>query len=134
MGKVLGIDYGNKRVGLAISDDEKILAVVLGVVERIRENIWEALAEIIRNQQIELIVIGLPISMAGASTPQTMEVEQFIDECRSRFEIPVDTMDERLSSIEADSLARDMKKYSRDAISALLILQSYLDSHQKSIR
>lgn len=135
MPRILGIDYGEKRVGLAVSDPLNIIAQPLTTL--IRDDSWgwwHQLEAIIVEQEIVSIVVGYPLTMKGTISRQTEEVDRFILDLGERMTIPIDRYDERLTSVAAKrSLIRQGIKASRnkeavDTTAAALILQDYLDS------
>lgn len=133
--KILGIDYGSKRIGLAISDELGITARPLEVI--VRKNIdrdLDVLEKIIRDNKAEQIVLGLPLRLDGTRGIQCEKVEKFAAALKERFSLPVILWDEALSTWEADELmiAAGIKSTKRrtmvDKIAAGIILQSYLNS------
>lgn len=121
--KILGIDYGTKRVGLAISDETQTLARELNILSP--KEFWWGIKDLIAAEAIERIVIGLPLNMSGGSTQSTEAAQKFYDELQERFpEIPLEFMDERLSSVMAESMGR---KKDVDSLAAQIVLQNYLD-------
>ncbi|HEX3099934.1 MAG TPA: Holliday junction resolvase RuvX [Patescibacteria group bacterium] len=121
--KILGIDYGTKRVGLAISDETQTLARELAILSP--KEFWQQVKELVENESIERVVIGLPLNMSGESTASTEAAQEFSDELQKRFpELPIEFMDERLSSVMAESMGR---KTDVDSLAAQIILQNYLD-------
>ncbi len=138
-GRILGLDYGEKRVGLALSDPLGITAQPLSLLDR--ENDPKVIGEIeklIGPHEVELVLVGLPISLSGKDSPQTKRTRRFISKLRKRLSVKVIHWDERLSTAEADRALRDMevrpreRKKRRDVVAAQLILQGYLD--QRSAR
>ncbi len=127
--KILGIDYGEKRIGLALADSELTLAVPLEIIENKGTNfVLDKLSEICQKEEIEKIVTGMPITLAGGESEKTREVKRFVDQLKNKLDIDIETEDERLSTKMVDSLAKDKRK-PKDAVSAMIILQSYLDKH-----
>jgi len=122
--RYLGIDYGTKRIGLAMGDSETKTAVVFGAV-----NNAQAIKEIIERENINVIVVGAPYSVANVNYQLPKNFQKFLAELKAALpgaEIILE--DERLSSKYADSLAGDKKtKAGRDEIAAVSILQGYLD-------
>lgn len=133
--KFLGIDYGSKRIGLAISDELGITARPLAIIER--KNIdrdIEVLGNVIRENNAGQIVLGLPLRLDGTRGIQCEKVERFAAVLRERLPVPVILWDEALSTWEADELmiaaginSRKRRKMV-DKIAAGIILQSYLNS------
>ena len=138
-GRILAVDVGARRVGLAISDASRTLARPLetiavtsaaDAVERIARRIDELDQE---DEGIAAIVVGMPSSLDGTPTPQTAQVRAFIARLRARTPLPIATEDERLTSREAESrLAvreKDWRKRKAqiDAVAASVFLQDYLD-------
>lgn len=141
--RILALDVGRRRVGVAISDPSAMLARplmtidVAGVdaVDRVAAEIERLAAE---EDGLETVVIGLPRRLDGAASAETAQVEKFIARLADRVRVPIATEDERLSSREAESrLAlreRDWRKRKAvlDAAAAAVILQDYLDRHSDS--
>ncbi len=134
---VLGIDFGSKRVGLAISDAEGEFAFPAGTLERrggARD--FEALAEVIAERGVEQIVLGLPLHMNGKAGPEADRVRSFAAELTQRTGIPVDFMDERLTSAEAERVLRSTggsgskRRKKVDTIAASIILRTYLEQQR----
>ena len=138
-GRILAVDVGARRVGLAISDASRTLARPLetisvsseaDAVERVARRIGQLDAE---DEGIAAVVVGLPSSLDGSQTPQTQAVRAFIASLQTRTRTPIVTEDERLTSREAESrLAvreKDWRKRKRqlDAVAASVFLQDYLD-------
>ena len=121
--KYLGIDWGEKRIGLAIGDSETRTAIPHKIVEDI-----DNIVEIINKEEINKIIIGLPIKMDEKKSISYEKAKKFINQLKNKIRIPIETVDERLTSKAADALVGDKKtKAEKDAISAMFILQSYLD-------
>ena len=120
----LGIDWGEVRIGLALGDDEIRIASPFKVVGSIGEII-----QVIKDENIDVVVIGKPISITNYKLRITNnKYNKFVNELEKRVKIPIKFVDERLSSKAADALVGDKKtKASRDAVAAMLILQTYLD-------
>ncbi len=130
----LGLDVGDKRIGVALSDPGGILASPLTIIDRIDEKqALEAIIDIINQYQVRQIVVGLPRSMDGSIGKQAEKVKAFTQELCSHTEVPVEFRDERLTTVSARRLmqAARTKKTKRkvrdDAVAAALILQGYLD-------
>ena len=133
--RVLGIDYGQKRLGLALSDEEGILASPLSSYSRrILDEDLDFLAALAKEKQVRQIVVGLPRSMNGSLGEMAKEVLAFVATLKEKIHIPTVTFDERLSSTEAErvliqaDLSRKRRKTLRDGLAAVLILQGYLET------
>lgn len=123
MSKYLGIDWGEKRIGLALGDSETKIATPFKTVAGIDE-----LLELIKEEEIEVVVLGKPVSILNSEFPISEKFKNFLNELKENLNIPIELVDERLSSKAADALEGSKKtKASRDEIAAMLILQSYLD-------
>ena len=127
-GKVLGLDYGTKNVGLAISDTIQSQAFVYDTIT-MGKKFWDVLNKIIEQEKIDKIVVGLPLSMKGEFTQKTEEVVYFIEILETHVKIPVETEDERLSTVEGQKFSGG---HGRDESAARVILQSYLDRKNNS--
>ena len=139
MGRVLGLDYGDSRIGLALSDPLKIIASPLKTISnKSSEFIKKKLSDLIIDNDIELIVVGLPISLKGKETEQTKKVKLFIKKINC-FDIPIFTQDERLSSISAkksliiQKIKTGHNKQLIDSTAAAIFLQQFLDIRKKSV-
>lgn len=132
--KILCLDVGDKRIGMAVSDDLGLTAQNKGVIER--KNIKSDLSEIlnvIKTSQVGELVIGIPRNMNGSLGPQAEKVLAFIDKLKSKTDIPIYQWDERLSSSAVEKVLikakvrRQKRKKVIDAMAAQYILQGYLD-------
>jgi putative Holliday junction resolvase len=130
--RCLGLDIGDRRIGVALSDPNGILATPLDIINRTDEAAdIAAINRIISQHQVGKIIIGLPRSMDGSIGSQAEKVKTFTEGLSRHIEIPLEFRDERLSTVSAKRLMRDTKKTSRragdDAVAAAVILQAYLD-------
>jgi len=132
--KILGIDYGEKRIGLAISDELEKFAFEYRVIENWNnEDLIEYLRQLINLEQIEKIVVGLPKNMQGEDTEKTQEVRDFAAMLENCLDIEIIFEDERLTSKMVDKVLRSMNisqkeaRKRKDMVAAKYILQSYLD-------
>jgi len=130
----LGLDIGDKRIGVALSDPGGILASPLTIINREDDELdIKAITDIIDQHQVGQIVAGLPRSMDGSIGKQAEKVKAFTQELCSHTDVPVEFRDERLTTVSAKQLMREAstKKTSKraryDAIAAAIILQGYLD-------
>ncbi|MDP2692462.1 MAG: Holliday junction resolvase RuvX [bacterium] len=116
---ILGIDYGKKRIGLAWVQVGLDVVLPYGIVGNIDE-----LVELIKREGINKLVVGMPIGLDGNENDNTARVRKFAEELINKTKLPLEFVDERFSSRQADSMGGDV---SRDEKSAMVILQSYLD-------
>ncbi|TSC95642.1 MAG: putative holliday junction resolvase [Parcubacteria group bacterium Athens1014_10] len=122
MSKIIAIDYGEKRIGLAITDQrQKIVFPYLTLVND--KFFLKNLKKICQKEKVEKIIIGLPLSLNSQETVQTQEVREFTGLLKENFEIPIIEEDERLTSKMADKLSAK----NRDEKAAMIILESYLE-------
>ena len=124
--KILGLDYGEKRIGLAISDETLTLARELTILSP--KEIWKHLSLIILEHEVTKIVLGWPLNMSGEMTQKTREVESFKRELEEKTGLPVEVIDERLSSQMAQNLPGGLKNV--DSLAAQIFLQNYLDKQK----
>lgn len=132
-GRLLGLDVGGKRIGVAISDEGQILSSPWGMVEQGARSIGE-IGSIVRETGAIAIVAGLPTGMSGREGAQAAETRRFADSVGLELGLPLSYWDERLTSTQAERMLVDagMRRKDRrgqiDALAASLMLQSYLDS------
>ncbi len=132
--RILGLDVGERRIGVAVADQRVRVALPVAVVER-RElpADLDAIARLAQDQGAEAIVIGLPISLNGSLGPQAEVVKAFGRELSARLSLPIEYWDERLSTVEAQRRLTSAgkkgpkAKAQRDALAAAIVLQSYID-------
>lgn len=125
--KILGIDYGEKRIGLAISDESQTFARELNIISP--KEFWEQLNQLISDQYIGRIVLGWPLNMSGGNTRKTEEVKSFKLKVESETGFAVEITDERLSSVHAEKISGNKKNL--DSLAAQILLQNYLDRMRK---
>ncbi len=131
-GRLLGLDIGGKRIGVAISDEMGLIASPVGMVPRGPRSGREIHDHAVRLGAVGL-VIGLPVGLSGREGPQANEVRAFVDEIAPEIGLPVEWWDERLTtaiaekSLIASGTRRDKRKQQVDAAAAAVILQGYLD-------
>ena len=136
MGRVLGLDYGDKRVGVALSDPTRFLASPHTMIERSSDaEVIQRIAAICAQQQVDLIVIGLPLNMNGTRGPAVEKALAFKEQLHAALpEMAMATWDERLSTVSAQRVlidagkTRQKRKGLEDQIAAQFILQNYLDA------
>ncbi len=133
--RILALDLGKKRIGMALSDPLRITAQGLPNLERTNKRAdLDALGEIVREHGVGLILLGNPINMRGAEGRQSGWVREFADAIRERLGVAVELWDERLTSVEAGRVLRqsgisiEKRAAAVDRLSAVILLQSYLDS------
>ena len=135
MSRVLGIDYGERRIGLALSDPMGIIAKPLRTIDR--KKTTDYISEILntaKEKNANIIVVGLPLTLRGKQSKQTEIVQKFIEKLTQLGKIPVVPVDERLSSIsakkslQAQGVKTGHEKGRVDETAAAIILQEYLDS------
>ena len=138
--RILGLDMGSKRIGLAVSDALGITAQGLVTLERKDEKtVLEFLKNIIKEKDVTEIVVGLPLNMDGSSGEQAKNAEGFADILKEKFGLPVKLWDERLSTMEVERImiaggaSRAKRKKKIDKLAAQVILQGYLDSGRKYV-
>lgn len=137
--RILAIDYGKKRFGLAISDPLGFTAQGLPTLaSQGRKSDLEKIAQVVRENEVEKIVVGLPRKMDGTLGQAAEEVLAFVEELKRDLGLRIITWDERLSTKRAEremisaDLSRSKRKRSRDKVAAQLILQSFLDAAENS--
>lgn len=133
--RILGLDVGERRIGIAVADERVRVALPVTVVERSDLPVdLDGIARLVQEQEAEAVVIGLPISLNGTLGPQAQAVKAFGQELAARLSLPIEYWDERLSTVEAErrlaSAGRRGPKARarRDAAAAAIVLQGYLDS------
>ena len=134
-GRILALDVGARRIGLAVSDPLGITAQGLDTLRRTNKRSDLAhLESVLREYQVAEIVVGYPLKMSGHAGPQAEKVSAFAEELRRRFALPVHLWDERLTSAEANRVLRQSEISIRrrgqavDRLAAVLILQNFLES------
>jgi len=132
--RILAIDYGSRRIGLAVTDELGLIAQGLPTLHRTnKRNDFDYLRRTIKQRKVAEIVVGLPLRMSGDTGTQSEKVEAFAEELRARFKLPVHLFDERLTSVEANRVldGADMSGRRRkevvDQLAAVLILQAFME-------
>jgi putative Holliday junction resolvase len=135
--RIMGLDVGDKRIGVALSDPLEILASTLTVIERKADNsVFVAILALVQEHAVGRIVVGFPRSMDGSISAQAEKTSAFAEALSKLTDVPVELSDERLSTWEANKLLRESGKNrqqikaKRDAAAAALILQWYLDKQK----
>ena len=139
--RIIGIDYGMARIGVAFSDERKIIAMpmlTLKAEKKSENTIIKLIGELEKHQQenryqIETIIIGLPLLMSGKKGLLADEVNHFVELLKKNIHVPILTWDERLTSVQADrsmrerGMSRKKRSQKSDTVAAVIILQNYLD-------
>ncbi len=133
--RILALDHGTRRIGVAVSDEMKILAQPLEYIPAEPfEGVTRRLSELMASQQVECIVIGMPRNMDGTYGPAAQKVKEFVAAIQPIVSVPIQLWDERLTSTQANraliqgGARRDKRKQKVDQTAAAILLQSYLDS------
>lgn len=136
--RILALDVGERRIGVAAANDRTGIALPLTTIETAGDPI-ETVVALVREQEADRLVVGLPLSLNGSLGPQGRQVQAFAQALAARLSLPVETWDERLTSVEAGRRLRLQGRRSKrgakrgakaavDALAAAIILQAYLDS------
>ena len=133
--RILALDFGARRIGLAVTDELGLTAQGLPTLHRTnKRNDFDQLRRTIKQYSVGEIVMGLPLRMSGEAGIQAEKVEAFADELRARFKLPVYLFDERLTSVEANRVLDESEMGGRrrkgvvDQLAAVLILQAFMES------
>jgi putative Holliday junction resolvase len=133
--RILALDHGTKRIGIAISDELKMIAQPLEFVPAAPYDSFLArLQQLIQEKNVELLLVGMPRNMDGTYGPAALTVQQFVTELKKAVALPIKVWDERLTSAQANRLLiqgnvrRDARKQKVDKMAAAILLQSYLDN------
>jgi putative Holliday junction resolvase len=141
--RYLCLDPGRKRIGVAVSDETGLIASPVGVIqvgERNRAQVLQQVLRYIEQEEAGKLIIGLPLHMNGDEGIEAGRAREFARQLARLTKIPIDFMDERLTSVEADRLMqeagikRDKRKARIDARAAAIILQTYLDAERSERR
>jgi putative Holliday junction resolvase len=125
--RVVALDFGSARTGVAVSDATGTIARPVGVVERAAtEPGLDRLVALVEEHEAARVVVGLPLTLRGERGAQAQETEAFVDRLAARLEVPVETFDERFTTALAQQTASDAPE---DALAAAHLLQGWLDRH-----
>lgn len=137
--RYLAIDYGLKRTGLAICDRQEIIASPLAVIDDSPKQLISRIVEVVKRENVDAIVLGLPLNMDDSVGPQAELVLRFADRLKQHLDIPVHFQDERLTTFSAEekSLTRGVRKKKKkrkplDAVAAAEILQDFLHAKKNA--
>lgn len=132
--RALGLDFGHVRIGVALSDPTGTIAQALEVIpHRGFRQVLGRIEELIKEHNVDRIVVGLPLGLDGKERKETTVVRTFAAKLQSAVSVPIELADERLSTVEAEKIMieadtrRAQRRETRDAVAAALILQTYLD-------
>ena len=135
--RILALDHGTKRIGVAVSDETKTIALPLEYIpDEPFAPFLERLKKILLDKEVDLILIGHPRNMDGSYGPAAQKVETFVGVLKTAITVPIKLWDERLTSTMANrtmiqaNVRRDQRKEKVDAMAAAILLQSYLDMGQ----
>ncbi len=134
--RYLGLDVGERRIGVALSDALGLLATPLTTLQA-RDRPLERIGRLVREHGVSALVVGLPLTLRGEIGPQAESVQTFAATLEAELGLPVHLFDERLTTVAADQMLRDLgikpakRKLQVDQVAAAIILQDYLD-HQRS--
>ena len=133
--RYLALDHGTKRIGVAVSDELKMIAQPLEyILTEPFETFLVRLRQIMAEKEVELVFIGMPRNMDGTYGPAAQKVQEFIAQLKPEISVPIKTLDERLTSAQANrvllqgNVRRADRKQKVDAMAAAIMLQSYLDN------
>ena len=137
---MLGLDLGSRRIGVAVSDSAGTVATPYAVLQRTGDRVRDhrAVADLVAEVEAERVVVGLPLSLDGSMGPAATAMAAEADELRAALAVPVDTHDERLTTVTADRSLREMKMKAEarrrvvDKVAAAVMLQSWLDGRSAS--
>jgi putative holliday junction resolvase len=133
--RILALDHGTKRIGVAVSDELKMIAQPLEYIPAEPFAAFlQRLRELLAAKEVELIIVGLPRNMDGSYGPAVVKVQDFVAALKNAVTIPIKTLDERLTSVQANrfliqgQVRRKKRKEKVDQTAAAILLQSYLDN------
>ena len=133
--RILAIDHGSKRIGIAVSDELKMIAQPLEFIPADSfADFLQRLKELIHEKEVDLVLVGMPRNMDGSYGPAALRVQDFVAALRGAITVPIETWDERLTSAQANrfliqgNVRRQKRKEKVDQTAAAILLQSYLDS------
>jgi putative pre-16S rRNA nuclease len=138
--RLMAIDYGERNVGVAISDELQLTVRPLATIRREKRGyaqVIERIRALVAENEVATLVVGLPLKMDGTRGAAVERVESFISDLRRSVSIPIVTVDERLTSHEADQILREMgvglreRRARSDEYAASLILQDYIDGQRR---
>jgi putative Holliday junction resolvase len=136
--RILALDHGTKRIGVAVSDELKLIAQPLEYIPaEPLAAVLTRLRQLLHEKEVESILVGMPRNMDGSYGPAALKVQEFVAALKAELPVPIKTWDERLTSAQANrfliqgNVRRDKRKEKVDKTAAAILLQSYLDSLPK---
>ena len=133
--RILALDHGTRRIGVAVSDETKTIAQPLEYIPaEPAADFLKRLKGLLAEKEIELVLVGMPRNMDGSFGPAAQKVQVFIEALQAEITVPIKTVDERLTSVMANrvliqaNVRRDKRKEKVDKMAAAILLQSYLDN------
>ena len=137
-GRVMALDVGERRIGVAVSDPTRTLAAPLTTLRaQPRDHVLQRIAQLTREHEIVELVVGLPLTLSGEVGPQAKSVYGFIETLQAAVSLPIHTFDERLTSVEAErimvelGLKPEQRRARIDEVAASIILQDFLDANRQ---
>jgi len=135
MGRILAIDWGERRIGVALSDESRTIAAPHTVIHRgaSLDKDLARIADMVIQEEVDLVVLGMPVRLDGTMGPEADGVAEVAGKLGDRIEVPVETWDERFSTVAAErtliggDVSRKRRKNLVDQVAAALFLQSYMD-------
>ena len=134
-GRVMALDVGGRRIGVALSDTRRVLASPLTTLRaEPRERALAEVAKLVREYEVCELVVGLPLTLGGEVGPQARLIQQFAEQLQAQLAVPVRMFDERLTTVAAERMMVDLgmkpeqRKARIDEVAASIILQDFLDS------
>jgi len=133
--RVLAIDHGSKRMGIAISDELRVIAQPMEfIAAEPFDKFLDRLKQIIREKEVSLVLVGIPRNMDGSYGPAALKVQEFVAVLKDAMTVPIKSWDERLTTVQANrflieaDVRRSKRKEKVDKTAAAILLQSFLDS------
>ncbi len=133
--RLMGIDYGEVRIGIALSDPMRIISKPYKVLKNEEGTIWKQMKEIIATMDVGKIILGLPVNYSGEDTAKTKEIRAFYTKLKKHLQIEVEFWDERYSTLDSKDLLKKMGYTPQDGrkvidkVAASLILKSYMENN-----
>jgi len=136
-GRIMALDVGGRRIGVALSDTTRVLASPLTTLRaEPRDRVIAQIAALVARHEVAEVVVGLPLTLSGEVGPQAQTVQMFADELRRALDVPLHLFDERLTSVAAERMMIDMgvkperRKARIDEVAASIILQDFLETRR----